>query len=472
MIFLSLRSTFYSRPIFYFLKKEENILSNEKLINSRQQQKHDIEANWIKAINFIPKDGEIIVYDKDENHATPRIKIGNGEQTVNQLPFISEEILNKFNEFSPIGVTEEEEGHIIFEGVYYGDSDLSSVITYTPQTLTEEQKAQARENIGGASEERLGAVEESLETKLNKPVTWVGKPQYILGVRNNGDICTTTASNACSSDAIARYDSNGMLYSKGYNQQTGVYENSVVVTNKDLYGVAYTHDIWAYQDVDGYATDDDFNEACSFIYDNYRTAILHIEVDDFYKQVVGATVQWDEETGENTSIIFGDNEYIWYAGTDDIVKIEKEKKYELIETVTLTEEVKTVVRNHELDGTPYKLEAVMLKITAPKATEDQQGYCYMYGSDGGRVAGAYFSGMISSTGERTSTYIAYPLYGNWFSYSLGSAYDAGNTAQVYNYPKLNGSRTTTEYPYITGVQTYVKTAFPVGTTIKIWGVRA
>ena len=50
----------------------------EKNINSRIQQKHDIESNWLKAINFIPKQGELIVYDIDENHGYERIKIGDG----------------------------------------------------------------------------------------------------------------------------------------------------------------------------------------------------------------------------------------------------------------------------------------------------------------------------------------------------------------------------------------------------------
>ena len=44
-------------------------MANEKNINSRIQQKHDIEANWLKAINFVPKAGEIIVYDIDEHYA-------------------------------------------------------------------------------------------------------------------------------------------------------------------------------------------------------------------------------------------------------------------------------------------------------------------------------------------------------------------------------------------------------------------
>ena len=59
----------------------------EKNISSRIQHKHDIEANWAKALNFIPKAGEIIIYDIDENNSIPRIKIGDGERTINNLPF-------------------------------------------------------------------------------------------------------------------------------------------------------------------------------------------------------------------------------------------------------------------------------------------------------------------------------------------------------------------------------------------------
>lgn len=56
-------------------------------LNVRVQHKHDIEANWNKAENFIPRDGEIIVYKADENNAAARIKVGDGETSVTNLPF-------------------------------------------------------------------------------------------------------------------------------------------------------------------------------------------------------------------------------------------------------------------------------------------------------------------------------------------------------------------------------------------------
>ena len=64
----------------------------DKILNTRIQQKHDIEANWLKAENFTPKAGEIIVYDPDENYDYQRIKIGDGERLLSNLPFITEAI--------------------------------------------------------------------------------------------------------------------------------------------------------------------------------------------------------------------------------------------------------------------------------------------------------------------------------------------------------------------------------------------
>ena len=38
-------------------------------IKTRIIHKHDTEANWNLATNFIPKQGEIIIYDKDSNYS-------------------------------------------------------------------------------------------------------------------------------------------------------------------------------------------------------------------------------------------------------------------------------------------------------------------------------------------------------------------------------------------------------------------
>lgn len=67
---------------------------SEKKINSRIVHKHDVESNWIKAVNFTPKQGELIVYDIDDTHEYERLKIGDGVTTVNLLPFLNDFITN------------------------------------------------------------------------------------------------------------------------------------------------------------------------------------------------------------------------------------------------------------------------------------------------------------------------------------------------------------------------------------------
>lgn len=67
-------------------------------IRTRIQQKHDIEANWQKATDFIPYEGELIIYsaEKDTDELPvdrtyrikyPRFKVGDGITNVNNLPF-------------------------------------------------------------------------------------------------------------------------------------------------------------------------------------------------------------------------------------------------------------------------------------------------------------------------------------------------------------------------------------------------
>lgn len=72
-----------------------------KEIPSRLILKHDIESNWNRATTFIPKQGEIIIYDIDDNHSYERFKIGDGVTTAYDLSFYLEdemlELLNKIN---------------------------------------------------------------------------------------------------------------------------------------------------------------------------------------------------------------------------------------------------------------------------------------------------------------------------------------------------------------------------------------
>lgn len=74
---------------------------SEMKLDARIKMRHDTEANWLLAINFIPLFGEIIVYDVDSTHDNPRIKIGDGVTIVNNLPFLSAE--SSYNKYIWVG---------------------------------------------------------------------------------------------------------------------------------------------------------------------------------------------------------------------------------------------------------------------------------------------------------------------------------------------------------------------------------
>ena len=59
-----------------------------KTLQTRIIHKHDTEENWKKATNFIPKQGELIVYDIDSTYTYERIKMGDGKTLVSNLPFV------------------------------------------------------------------------------------------------------------------------------------------------------------------------------------------------------------------------------------------------------------------------------------------------------------------------------------------------------------------------------------------------
>lgn len=66
-----------------------------KQLNARVITKHDKEENWNKATSFIPKLGELIVYETDGVYSTPRLKVGNGLDVIKKLPFITDAYVEK-----------------------------------------------------------------------------------------------------------------------------------------------------------------------------------------------------------------------------------------------------------------------------------------------------------------------------------------------------------------------------------------
>ena len=155
-----------------------------------------------------------------------------------------------------------------------------------------------------------------------------------------------------------------------------------------------------------------------------------------------------------------------------IEEVTEERVFELLNTCTIdSENTRVFVTRAQADGEPYKLDALMVKIVAPIGTS-QAGYIYpQYGNDI-KLCGCYLSNMVRTDSQTTTRAFTTSMYGYWHTYSLGSANGAGNNASVNNYPYQNLSFSLKDYPHITSVVCSAATAFPVGTVIEIWGVRA
>lgn len=74
-------------------------------VNTRITLKHDIEANWVKATNFIPLKGEMIIYDPDTDSPFYRTKIGDGSTKINDLGFV-DALVGTTKELTPRQVAE------------------------------------------------------------------------------------------------------------------------------------------------------------------------------------------------------------------------------------------------------------------------------------------------------------------------------------------------------------------------------
>lgn len=66
-------------------------MSSEKILNSRIQHKHDLIGRWAEQSSFIPKDGEMIVYDQEGNNYK-RLKFGDGSTTIAELDFFDKDL--------------------------------------------------------------------------------------------------------------------------------------------------------------------------------------------------------------------------------------------------------------------------------------------------------------------------------------------------------------------------------------------
>lgn len=120
----------------------------EKTIKTRIIHKHATESNWAKAINFVPKQGELIIYDdryidSDGNEVIVaddiRWKIGDGVTLVNDLRFANDVIITRLAALEKIinnsPLVENFEGVSPLDAGTILDATPSDIILIDPGTI-------------------------------------------------------------------------------------------------------------------------------------------------------------------------------------------------------------------------------------------------------------------------------------------------------------------------------------------------
>lgn len=64
------------------------------ILNTRIIHTHDVEENWNKCTDFIPRAGELIIYDPDKTISYTRFKIGDGVKSITELDFTTEKFIS------------------------------------------------------------------------------------------------------------------------------------------------------------------------------------------------------------------------------------------------------------------------------------------------------------------------------------------------------------------------------------------
>ena len=114
-----------------------------KTFKGRIQNKHDTEANWNAAVNFKPLAGELIIYDEDNTHSTPRFKVGDGNTSVSNLPFVNgsmefgtdsfsyEDYAGNIGTFSPMSIELEDSTYkAVYDTTSIGYKNISTDVAY------------------------------------------------------------------------------------------------------------------------------------------------------------------------------------------------------------------------------------------------------------------------------------------------------------------------------------------------------
>ena len=262
---------------------------SEKNFKTRIIHKHDTEENWNKATNFIPKQGEIIVYDIDSSHSYERIKVGDGTTNVISLPYVSETVVD-----AELSATSENpvQNKVIYNAL--GEKLDVILISFT-STTTEERRTELLTKIrsnftAGTSRLEIFYLRSSVKYALHYDAV-EGSPEYDLTANFGGIV--SVLHNGTDNSMILQgiYSNYPYMIVDGSNNVTYIGPNPVPTIDYDLQTQTYRP--VALDTMKLYVADAP-NATCSKLINDYTF--------DFSKgQMLTANI----DTSANITLVFG-----------------------------------------------------------------------------------------------------------------------------------------------------------------------
>ncbi len=146
-------------------------------------------------------------------------------------------------------------------------------------------------------------------------------------------------------------------------------------------------------------------------------------------------------------------------------RIGVDKEYELIETITvMDEEISSIERTIEPNGTNYNFKVVYLQCIVPKAEQSGIMFTYINGN-----LHAPMPGSISNTVSTIGQAMAECKYGMIEGYGMGER-DIGTSASKTRY--ITSVNVPGRHKNINALRISSTVSIPINTVIKIWVVRA
>ena len=202
-------------------------MTEHKVLNSRVLLKNDLAAEWAKVPDFIPLEGEIIIYNYD-NGTAPKFKIGNGSTKISVLPFFNNlEELNYALSNTPGGAAISAEKLTTDAGsatqpIYF----LNGVPVATTHTLEASVPSDAKftdTTYNVATQYTNGLMSSADKKKLNTyPDTYTAPETYVLPAATTSSMGGIIVGENLSIDASGVLSADAQEYGEATSSQAGL----------------------------------------------------------------------------------------------------------------------------------------------------------------------------------------------------------------------------------------------------------